>query len=105
MPCRRCCAPTAPSSTRPASSPMPTGTPTLSVLPKHCEGRGCSGATRPCLTDIRYLCGRWVTLCHVTELIDLPFRAERAVSPLDGAELWVVLDPGFVMHREASGFL
>jgi len=41
----------------------------------------------------------------VTDLIDLPFRAERAVSPLDGAELWVVLDPGFVMHREASDFL
>jgi len=44
-------------------------------------------------------------LCHVTDLTDLPFRAERAVSPLDGAELWVVLDPGFVMHREASDFL
>jgi integrase/recombinase XerD len=41
----------------------------------------------------------------VTGLTDLPFRAERAVSPLDGSELWVVLDPGFVMHREASGFL
>ena len=41
----------------------------------------------------------------MTDLIDLPFRAERAVSPLDGAELWVVLDPGFVMHREASDFL
>src|SRR5260370_35961447 len=77
----------------------------LSVLPKHREGRGCSGATRPCLTDIRYLCGTSVTLCHVTDLIDLPFRAERAVSPLDGAGLWVVLDPGFVMHREASDFL
>lgn len=33
------------------------------------------------------------------------FRAERAVSPLDGSELWVVLDPGLVMHREASDFL
>ena len=33
------------------------------------------------------------------------FNAERAVSPLDGSELWVVLDPGFVMHREASDFL
>ena len=33
------------------------------------------------------------------------FRAERAVSPLDGSELWVVLDSGFVMHREASDFL
>src|SRR6202043_3092965 len=46
-----------------------------------------------------------VPLCHVTDLIDLPFRAERAVSPLDGSELWVVLDPGFVIHREASDFL
>ena len=33
------------------------------------------------------------------------FRAERAVSPLDGSELWVVLDPGLVMHRQASDFL
>jgi integrase/recombinase XerD len=35
----------------------------------------------------------------------MSFRAERAVSPLDGSELWVVLDPRFVMHREASDFL
>jgi len=41
----------------------------------------------------------------VTELTSTGFRAERAVSPLDGSELWVVLDPGFVMHREASNFL
>ena len=33
------------------------------------------------------------------------FSAERAVSPLDGSELWVVLDPGLVPHREASDFL
>lgn len=33
------------------------------------------------------------------------FRAERAVSPLDGAQLWVVLDSELVMHREASDFL
>jgi integrase/recombinase XerD len=33
------------------------------------------------------------------------FRAERAVSPVDGSELWVVLDPGYVAHREASDFL
>lgn len=41
----------------------------------------------------------------MTELISVTFRAERAVSPLDGSELWVVLDPGLVMHREASDFL
>jgi integrase len=41
----------------------------------------------------------------VTELITGVFRAERAVSPLDGSELWVVLDPGLVMHREACDFL
>jgi integrase/recombinase XerD len=41
----------------------------------------------------------------VTELINAGFRAERAVFPLDGSELWVVLDPGLVMHREASDFL
>jgi integrase len=34
-----------------------------------------------------------------------PFRAERAVSPVDGSELWVVLDPGYVVHRESSDFL
>jgi integrase/recombinase XerD len=33
------------------------------------------------------------------------FRAERAVSPLDGSQLWVVLDSELVMHREASDFL
>ena len=33
------------------------------------------------------------------------FHAERAVSPLDGSEVWVVLDTGLVMHREASDFL
>ena len=41
----------------------------------------------------------------MTELTSAGFRAERAVSPLDGSELWVVLDPGFVIHREASDFL
>jgi integrase len=35
----------------------------------------------------------------------MAFRAERAVSPLDGSEQWVVLDPGLVAHREASDFL
>ena len=33
------------------------------------------------------------------------FSAERAVSSLDGSELWVVLDPELVLHREASDFL
>lgn len=33
------------------------------------------------------------------------FSAERAVSPLDGSELWVVLDAELVPHREASDFL
>jgi integrase len=33
------------------------------------------------------------------------FSAERAVSSLDGSELWVVLDPGYLVHREASDFL
>src|SRR6266699_2762611 len=99
------CAPvTAPRWTAPAWFPTPTGTLTLSVLPYPGEGRGFSGATRPCLTSIRYLCDTWVTLCPVTDLIDLPFRAERAVSPRDGSELWVVLDPGLVVHREASEF-
>jgi integrase/recombinase XerD len=33
------------------------------------------------------------------------FRAERAISPVDGAEWWVVIDAGLVAHREASKFL
>jgi len=41
----------------------------------------------------------------VTELNSVTFRAERAVSPLDGSELWVVLDAELVPHREASDFL
>src|SRR5258708_12557082 len=46
-----------------------------------------------------------VRFCHVTELISVGFRAERAVSPLDGSEQWVVLDPELIRHREASEFL
>jgi integrase/recombinase XerD len=42
---------------------------------------------------------------RVTGSISVGFRAERAVSPLDGSELWVVLDPDLVRHREASEFL
>ena len=42
---------------------------------------------------------------HVAESITFPFRAERAVSPVDGSELWVVLDAELVRHREASDFL
>ena len=42
---------------------------------------------------------------HVFEPITLPFRAERAVSPVDGSESWVVLDPDLIPHREASEFL
>jgi integrase len=33
------------------------------------------------------------------------FRAERAVSPVDGSERWVVLDADLLRHREASEFL
>ena len=33
------------------------------------------------------------------------FSAERAVSAVDGTELWVVLDAELVVHREASDFL
>jgi integrase len=41
----------------------------------------------------------------VVEPSNVVFRAERAVSPLDGRELWVVLDAELVAHREASAFL
>ena len=33
------------------------------------------------------------------------YQAERAVSPVDGSESWVVLDSELVPHREASAFL
>ena len=33
------------------------------------------------------------------------FRAERAISPADGAQWWVVIDAQFVVHPEASDFL
>ena len=33
------------------------------------------------------------------------FQAERAVSPVDLSTTWVVLDCGFVVHREATDFL
>lgn len=42
---------------------------------------------------------------YVTESINFVFRAERAVSALDGSEFWVVLDGQLVVHREASAFL
>ncbi|MDQ2879914.1 MAG: tyrosine-type recombinase/integrase [Actinomycetota bacterium] len=41
----------------------------------------------------------------MTESINVVFRAERALSPLDGSEFWVVLDGELVAHREASAFL
>ncbi|MGH9137866.1 MAG: tyrosine-type recombinase/integrase [Acidimicrobiales bacterium] len=34
-----------------------------------------------------------------------PFRAERAVLPLDGAVQWVVIDSALIAHREATDFL
>jgi integrase len=42
---------------------------------------------------------------HVDELINIGFRAERAVSPRDGGVWWVVLDAELAVHREASAFL
>ena len=50
--------------------------------------------------SIRNLSAPVVTFGHVTELINVGFRAERAVSPLDGSVSWVVLDAGLVAHRE-----
>ncbi|MGH3512526.1 MAG: tyrosine-type recombinase/integrase [Pseudonocardiaceae bacterium] len=41
----------------------------------------------------------------MTELINVGFRAERAVSPRDGGVWWVVLDAELAVHREASAFL
>jgi hypothetical protein len=39
---------------------------------------------------------------HVIDSIELTFRAERAVSPLDGTELWLVLPVGDLAQRDAS---
>ncbi len=33
------------------------------------------------------------------------FAAERAISPVDGSQSWVVIDADLVVHREASDFL
>lgn len=33
------------------------------------------------------------------------FRAERALSPVDGAHWWVVIDAGLMVHKEATDFL
>lgn len=40
-----------------------------------------------------------------SQLYPASFRSERAVSPLDGSELWVVLDRHLIVHDEASNFL
>lgn len=48
------------------------------------------------------LSGRWAS---EEGAASVSFRAERAVSVLDGSALWVVLDPGLVVHREGSDFL
>lgn len=33
------------------------------------------------------------------------FRAERAISPADGEQWWVVIDADLVIHKEATDFL
>jgi hypothetical protein len=44
------------------------------------------------------------TFRHVSYVCDVnSFSAERAVSPLDGSELWVVLDPELVPHIDWAG--
>ncbi len=55
--------------------------------------------------SIRTLSVTAITFAFMSELSTFAFRAERAVSPLDGGELWLVLDPELVRHREASDFL
>lgn len=35
---------------------------------------------------------------------ELTFRAERAISPANGIERWVVLDPNLMVHAEGSDF-
>lgn len=42
---------------------------------------------------------------HVMDSNRISYRAERAVSPVDGSESWVVLDSELVPHKEASAFL
>ncbi len=42
---------------------------------------------------------------RVVEPVGVSFRAERAVSPVDGRECWVVLDADLLPHREAGEFL
>lgn len=51
------------------------------------------------------LVGALIYVRCMSESISFTFRAERAVSALDGSEFWVVLDGELVVHREASAFL
>ena len=79
---------------------MSYATPALSVLPPRVCGTWVQRRDTPVPYEYPVLRGIAVTFGTMKS-----FRAERAVSPLDGSELWVVLDAGFVMHREASDFL
>ena len=69
------------------------------------EGRGATGAVGHVPHEYPELVCAGGYVRHVTELINVGFRAERAVSPRDGGVWWVVLDPELVAHREASAFL
>lgn len=37
--------------------------------------------------------------------MDMAYRAERAVSPADGAVSWVLVDGDYELHAEACAFL
>ncbi|GAA0930902.1 MULTISPECIES: tyrosine-type recombinase/integrase [Streptomyces violaceusniger group] len=34
-----------------------------------------------------------------------PFRSEKALSPVDGSPMWVVVDPDYQLHHHASAYL
>jgi hypothetical protein len=75
-------------------------TPTLSVLPPTVCGTWVQRRDTSVPYEYPVLRGTAVTFGTMKS-----FRAERAVSPLDESELWVVLDPGFVMHRRTNALM
>ena len=91
-------------STETDCSPTHFVIPTLSPLPLLSEGRAFGGKPT-CLTSIRTSVGTPSYVRPVTDSMSSVFQAERAVSPVDGSELWVVLDAELLLHREASDFL
>lgn len=42
---------------------------------------------------------------EIVDVLPRPFRPEKAVSPVDGSPMWVVVDAGFELQPDASAYL